>query len=147
MKKPPRDPNSGLVNRKFLTSVIMSGVVLGVSSIAIFWFEYSYLGNNLEYAQTSTFAFMAVAQLLHIFNVRKRSKFGLDKSLFDNKILIGALLASVVLLLIAVYVPFMNTILGTVPLAGLDWIYIAGLGVVSTFAVYLFRKVMNFGKN
>ena len=147
MKKPPRYPNSGLVNRKFLTRIIISGIVLGVSSFAIFCFEYSYLGNNLENAQTSTFAFMAVAQLLHIFNVRKRSKFGLDKSLFDNKILIGALLASVVLLLIAVYVPFMNTILGTVPLAGLDWIYIAGLGVVSTFAVYLFRKVMNFGEN
>jgi len=141
MKKAPRDKDSGLVNRSFLTLIIVSGIVLGLSSFAIFWFEFSYLGNALEYAQTSTFAFMAVAQLMHIFNVRKRAKFGLDKSLFDNKILIGALVLSVVLLLVAVYVPFMNTILGTVPLNGIDWLYIVVLGAVATTVVHLLKKL------
>ncbi len=68
--------------------------------------------HELLYAQTATFTFMAVAQLMHIFNVRKSSGFGLDKTLLKNKPLMGALLLSVGLQLSAVYVPFMNELIG-----------------------------------
>lgn len=144
MKKAPRDKDTGLVNRSFITRIILTGIILGLSSFAIFWFEYSYLGNELEYAQTSTFAFMAVAQLLHVLNVRKDKKFGLDKTLLDNKVLLGALALSLVLLLLAIYLPVMNTVLGTVAIDGIDWLYIVGLAIVSTIVVHLFKSLAGF---
>ncbi len=51
--------------------------------------------------------------MAHIFNVRHDNYFGLDKSILENKALIGALVISVGLLLLAVYVPFMQNAMGT----------------------------------
>ncbi|UUX33618.1 cation-translocating P-type ATPase [Fundicoccus culcitae] len=140
MKEKPRDPNSGLVNRNFMTRIIISGIIIGIAAFAMFLiFERSQ--GDLAYAQTATFTFMAVAQLFHVLNVRKFGKFGLDKSLFDNKWLVIMVLVSVGLQLLAVYLPFMNSVLGTVPLRGITWLMILAGAVVTTGIVYLVKRL------
>ena len=78
---------------------------------------------------------MAIAQLMHIFNVRKQGGFGLDKSFFKNKPLIGALILSMGLQLSAVYLPFMNELLGTSPLQVGTWGIIFLAASLSTLVV------------
>ncbi|MDD7759135.1 MAG: HAD-IC family P-type ATPase [Aerococcus suis] len=142
MERGPRDSNQGLLNKQFLGRIIFSGLIIGLASFAFFMF----LGQNesltLEYRQTAVFSFMAIAQLMHIFNVRETSRFGLDRTLFKNKFLVGAIVVSVLLLLVAVYAPFMQTIIGTESLRGITWAYIAGAGVITTFLVYLLNKLI-----
>ncbi|WP_291292448.1 HAD-IC family P-type ATPase [Enterococcus sp.] len=139
MKRQPRSKEDSLVNKRFLGRIILSGVVIGLTAFAFFGFLIQ-TSHELAYAQTATFTFMAVAQLMHIFNVRKQSGFGLDTSLFKNKPLIGALLLSIGLQLSAVYVPFMNELLGTSPLEAGTWGIIFVAASLSTLVVMGLKK-------
>lgn len=139
MSHPPRNPENGLVNRKFLSRIITSGIFIGLGAFGIFFTFYNFSDFSLEYAQTVTFSYMAIAQLMHIFNVRKFKSFGLDKSFFKNKLLVGAMALGVVLQLIAVYTPFMNNVLGTEPLTLMSWGIIFGAAAVATFIVHWFK--------
>lgn len=140
MEHPPRDPESGLVNKTFLSRIIISGVIIGLGAFGVFYLFHNIFGMSLTYAQTATFTYMAIAQLLHIFNVRRLNGFGLDKSFFHNKLLVGAIILSVVLQLLVVYTPFLNTIFGTVPLTLATWGIILGIAIVITGLVYIVKK-------
>ncbi|NLO35887.1 MAG: HAD-IC family P-type ATPase [Clostridiaceae bacterium] len=140
MSRPPRQAKGGLVNGLFLTRIVISGVVLGICAFLVFQFC---LGRqpSLAYAQTATFTFMTVAQLLHIFNVRKEKGFGLDATLGRNKVLLFSLALSFLLQLAAVYLPFMNSILGTVPLDLTTWLVLMAAAMAATAAVYLLKQL------
>ncbi|MGL9769067.1 cation-translocating P-type ATPase [Enterococcus sp. DIV0806c] len=140
MKRQPRSKFDSLVNKKFLGRIILSGIVIGIVAF-VFFNILLHTNHTLEYAQTATFTFMAVAQLMHIFNVRKNSGFGLDKSFLKNKILIFAILTSVGLQLVAVYVPFMNDLLGTTPIHVSTWLIILTTAIVVTFVVKGLKKI------
>lgn len=71
MKQPPRKKDEGLVNKKFLGRILASGIVIGLGAFGVFYYMTSFTEQSLQYAQTMTFSYMAVAQLMHIFNVRK----------------------------------------------------------------------------
>lgn len=146
MKHPPRDKNSGLVTRPFLIQILISGIVLGLASFGLFYLHDTILGYELNYSQTATFAFMAVAQLMHLLNVRKSDTFGLDTSLFQNKVMIGAVLISIGLLLAAVYLPVANGILATTGLELISWLYIMVGGIIATAFVYLIKRLAGFKK-
>ncbi|MCZ0717923.1 cation-translocating P-type ATPase [Aerococcus kribbianus] len=140
MDKPPRDQDKGLMNKVFLGRILLSGLVIGLSSFVVFLIFGANDDLSLPYVQTSVFAFMAVAQLFHIFNVRETDRFGLDRTVFKNHFLVGAIIISVILLLLAVYTPFMNTVIGTEALRLETWGVIFAAAVVSTFLVYLLNK-------
>ncbi|MCO8291191.1 cation-translocating P-type ATPase [Tetragenococcus halophilus] len=140
MARGPRSKKDSLVNRHFLTRIVFSGVIIGLSAFALFWILLN--GNqSSEYLQTAVFTFMAVAQLMHILNVRKTNSFGLDRSFFQNKALLGSIALSIALQLVAVYAPFMNDLLGTEPLRFVTWLGILGAAIISTVIVGLFNKI------
>ncbi|GMA07212.1 calcium-transporting ATPase [Tetragenococcus halophilus subsp. flandriensis] len=140
MARGPRSKKDSLVNRHFLTRIVFSGIIIGLSAFILFWVLLN--GDQSgEYLQTAVFTFMAVAQLMHIFNVRKTNSFGLDRSFFQNKALIGSIILSIALQLVAVYVPFMNDLLGTEPLRLVTWLGILGAAIISTVIVGLFNKI------
>lgn len=142
MNRPPRDTKNGLVNAHFLSGIIVSGIIIGLAAFGIFYYVYVWSDASLEYAQTATFTFMTVAQLAHIFNVRRSKGFGLDKSLLQNKLLVFALLFSIFMQGLAVYLPFFNNVLGTTPLTFKTNMFILAIGLVTTALVYLFSNIV-----
>ncbi|MFJ8451165.1 cation-translocating P-type ATPase [Aerococcus viridans] len=141
MEHPPRNPESGLVNKTFLSRIIISGVIIGSGAFGVFYLFHNIFGVSLTYAQTATFTYMAIAQLFHILNVRRLSGFGLDKTFFQNKLLLAAMAFSVVLQLLVVYVPFLNNVFGTEPLTLTTWGIILAIVLVITGLVYVVKKL------
>lgn len=141
MEHPPRNPESGLVNKTFLSRIIISGVIIGLGAFGVFYLFHNIFGMSLIYAQTATFTYMAVAQLFHILNVRRLNGFGLDKTFFQNKLLLAAIAFSVVLQLMVVYVPFLNNVFGTEPLTLATWGIILAIVLIVTIIVYLMKKL------
>lgn len=141
MEREPRDPERGLINRSFLLRIGLSGLVIGLSAFFVFMY---FNGADVSdtYAQTATFSSMALGQIFHIFNVRHPEAFGLDKSLLDNKPLIGALFASIALLLVAVYVPFMQNVMGTEGLRLETWGILVAAAAVATLINYVIKKLI-----
>lgn len=146
MERRPRDSERTLINKYFLLQIGLSGLMIGISAFLIFGY---FNGSDVSdaYAQTATFSAMALGQVTHIFNVRHPKGFGLDKSILKNKALIAALFASFALLLVAVYVPFMQNIMGTEALNLMTWGILAGTVAVVTGINHGIKKLIQYLEN
>jgi len=141
MKRKPRDPKQAIVKRAFLFRILGSGTLIGLGAVIVFIYGL-HSGYSIEAVRTMTFTTMAFGQLFHIFNVRDKNSFGLGKSLFRNPYLIWALLVSFGLQLMAVYLPFLNNVMETVPLDEYKWLIILAGSFLPTLFIQLSRIVI-----
>ncbi|MBA2874050.1 cation-translocating P-type ATPase [Thermaerobacillus caldiproteolyticus] len=132
MKRKPRHPKEGVFARGLGWKIVSRGFIIGIVTLAAFMTVYERGENNLVYAQTVAFATLVMAQLIHVFDCRcERSIF--DRNPFGNLYLVGAVLLSVLLLLVVIYYPPLQGIFHTVPIILLDWVLIVGLAALPTF--------------
>jgi len=82
---------------------------------------------------------LALAQVFHAFNARSQRRSAFDARLFTNGWLWGAVLVCLLLQLAAVYVPFLQTVLHTVPLTVTDWGVIAACSLLPVAVVELVK--------
>jgi Ca2+-transporting ATPase len=72
-------------------------------------------------AQTMAFMTLALAQLFHVFNSRKSDRPMRGMEWFSNKWVLGAIVLTIALQLLAVYAPGLSRVLSTHPLSWRDW--------------------------
>jgi Ca2+-transporting ATPase len=70
----------------------------------------------VKLAQTMAFGVMVFFQLFNIFNCRSTEKSLLTVGFFGNPSLVGAVLGATLLQLLAMYVPFMQSLMNTAAL-------------------------------
>lgn len=138
MKRNPRNPEQAIVTKSFVLKVLRNGGLIGLGSFIVFIIGLE-LGYSEEVARTMAFSTMAFGQILHIFNVREKDSFGLDKTVFKNPNLIGALVISVCLQMTAVYLPFLNRVMETTPLDLSKWIIVIIGSVLPTLFIQISR--------
>jgi len=132
MKRNPRDPKEGVFARGLGWKIISRGFLIGVSTLIAFIVIYKNNPDNLVYAQTIAFTTLVLAQLIHVFDCRsERSIF--SRNPFGNKYLVGAVISSLVLLLVVIYYPPLQVIFHTVPIAPRDWLLVTGMASIPTF--------------
>jgi Ca2+-transporting ATPase len=124
MDHPPRDPREPLVTRHFAgligwQGLLLSGVTLGVFFVAMGW--YGTEAEGLRRVITMAFMTLALAQIFHSFNARSARLSAFTRP-FANRWLWAAVIVCVSLQLAAVYWPFLNVVLRTVPLT---WVELA----------------------
>ena len=93
---------------------------------------------DLVYAQTMAFTTLMMFQMFNVLNQRSEEVSLFKLGVFSNRWLIGAIALSVILQITVVYLPVLNTIFGTMPLAAIDWLWV--LLVSST--VLIFGEIM-----
>ncbi|MCD6368720.1 MAG: cation-translocating P-type ATPase, partial [Thermoproteales archaeon] len=121
MKRPPRSPKEKIYEKMelfFLVSVILSLFAW----VAPFWIALQ-LKDTLPEARTLAFTQAVIFELLLALNCRseKHFVFGNLKILLANKSLLLAVLASLVLQLLVIYLPPLQYMFNTSPLTYLDW--------------------------
>ncbi|MCF7905998.1 HAD-IC family P-type ATPase, partial [Candidatus Gracilibacteria bacterium] len=120
MKRPPRSIHEKLLNKKFIQYFVLVGIAIGISVTGAFlWTLRS--GADLLHAQTVAFTALVCVQLVNAFSARSEKQSVFRQNVFGNLFLFVAILSSVLLVLVMVYVPFFNTLLGTIPLSLRDW--------------------------
>ncbi|QDI90575.1 calcium-translocating P-type ATPase, SERCA-type [Salicibibacter halophilus] len=135
MKRNPRNPREGIFARGLGTKVMTRGLLIGLVSLAAFVITLYGTGiPELTHAQTVAFATLVMAQLIHVFDCRSEYSV-FHRSPFENKPLLWAVLSSVVLLLIVIYVPVLQPIFYTTALGLYDWLLILGLSAIPTVAL------------
>lgn len=125
MKLKPRDPNSSIFKELVSFSLISGALVAGIST---FIFFNNINSTSIEHVRTAIFTLVVVFELLLVFSVRYNHKHYFT-NFFKNKVLILAVIFSLALQMIVVYVPFMQSIFSTVPLSLADWGWIVGLSI------------------
>lgn len=144
MRRPPRDPKEPLMTLRFGWLIAWQGVLLAGCTLVAFgvglrW--YGAEGDGLDRAVTIAFMTLALAQIFHAFNARSRTRSAFSASVFSNRWLWGAVLASALLQAAAVYAPFLREVLGTVPLTAADWGLIAASALAPVAVVETVKAV------
>lgn len=133
MKQRPHRRGSRVITGRMWGGIVYVGVIMAVGTLLVL--DAGLPGGliagkgNLLYAQTMAFTTLVLFQLINVFNARSdiRSAF-LD--LFQNGWVWGAVLMSLLLHLLVIYLPFMQRAFSTVPLSLTDWLIC--FGVAST---------------
>jgi Ca2+-transporting ATPase len=132
MKRKPRHPKEGVFARRLGWKVISRGFLIGVATLLAFLIAYKQNPDHLEYAQTVAFATLVLAQLIHVFDCRSEHSI-FARNPFGNPYLVWAVLSSVVLMIIVIYFPPLQTVFHTVAIVPTDWLLILAMAAIPTF--------------
>lgn len=120
MRRPPRDPAAGIMDRGGLLWVLALGAAVATVTLGLFW---SYLADPARAARAQTVAFtgIIVAEKLNVFNFRVLEQPLRWRFALSNPWLLLAVGSMVALQALAVYLPPLQAVLHTVPLTARDW--------------------------
>ncbi len=149
MKEKPRDSKESFFARGAGLRVILGGSLIGVLTIFAFWFGYYEHGyspfegtvpeNTTEYARTMAFMVLVMCQLFYSLAVRNSSKSIFQIGLFSNKYLIGAIVTGMLLQLIVIGIPAIQSAFHLQMLALRDWILVISLGMIPLIINEIFK--------
>ncbi|QEL16802.1 cation-translocating P-type ATPase [Limnoglobus roseus] len=145
MKRPPRNPREPLMTASFIGLIGWQGMLLtGVTLLAYFvgmrW--YGAEGSGHRHASTLAFMTLALVQVFHAFNARSQRHSAFTARLFTNGWLWAAVAGCLLLQVAAVYTPFLQSVLHTVPLTAADW----GLVMTCSLAPVGVVELVKFGR-
>ena len=79
--------------------------------------------NNIDHAQTIAFATLCMSELLRAFTARSEHYGIFSIGVFSNQWMIWAVLGSAAIVLLVIYVPFLQPFFDTTPLSLEDWLH------------------------
>ena len=121
MQRPPRDPKERILSRGILGFILMTGLIIGTGTLSVFY--YGLLSGRYEYALTLSFTTLVFFQMFNVINCRSlRRNFWNLRS--QNTKLACAVSVSVIMQILVVYVPFMQTAFRTVAIGVPEWFLI-----------------------
>ncbi|MBI4086676.1 HAD-IC family P-type ATPase [Candidatus Kaiserbacteria bacterium] len=131
-------PNKYLVDTLMVQRMALMAVVMAIGTLYLFNHYYE---ADLAKAWTISLTVLAAFQWFNAWNCRSDSKSIFKMNPFSNTYLVGATVLVILLQLLAIYTPVMNTFLKTVPLTLSDWMAIVPVAV-SIVLVEEIRKLL-----
>lgn len=135
MKRPPRPPQQSVLAEGMAARVLWVGLLLGGVSLAVMAFAMNVLGDNVDTWRSMVFTTLCLSQLGHALASRSGAESVFSQGLFSNRFMTWALALSVVLQMATLYVPFLNPVFRTVPLAPLELAIVVGASTIVFWAV------------
>ncbi len=122
--------------------IAYQGILVGLLTLGSYM-----IGNHdsHEIGMTMAFITLVLVQLIHSFNV-KSEKSVFNKQVFNNKYLWGSAIIGIILLLVIIYVPFLNNIFELAPLDPYHIAVAIGMALLMLVImeiVKLFRRIRN----
>ena len=114
MNRPPRNPQENIFSKGMAIHILWIGLLMGIVTIAIQ--AYAIHDGNAHW-QTMAFTVLCFSQLGHVMVIRSGRESIFKIGFFSNKPMVGALLITVALQFMVIYVPFFNEIFKTQPLS------------------------------
>ncbi len=119
--RPPRPPKEGIFARRLGVKILARGVIIGLSTIAIYALTLQTTGWDLPLARTMAFATLCLSQLVHAYDCRSERRALAEVPLASNWYLVGGTLLSLGMLLGAIYLPGLQPFFKTTPLGAVEW--------------------------
>ncbi|MCK9466898.1 MAG: cation-translocating P-type ATPase C-terminal domain-containing protein, partial [Candidatus Absconditabacterales bacterium] len=135
MHRKPRKLGSKIIDRKMLTSIIYLSILMTIVILFLFFRHYHV---DLEQARTGVFVLLVLLEMIRIWMIRSEYKL----KFFSNKWLLGAIVGSIALVLLIVYIPSLSKIFHTKALSLWIWIEI----LLILFVLFIGVKISKFLK-
>ncbi len=148
MQRAPYAPNESLFGRGLGRHILLIGSLLGFTGLALGYWAWS---NNITAANgapawnTMVFFFLTIAQMGHALGLRSHRESLFKLNFFGNPLLIGAVVTTLMLQLLAIYTPFFNGLFNTNPLTVEQLLLCFALSTVVLWGVELEKWAMRRG--
>ncbi len=145
MDHPPRKHGEPIVSkpiRKWLIALLLIG---GLSAFTLFFVGLR-MGVDEGKIRTMVFALMGWDSLVFAFSVRSFHKSIFRRDIFSNRFLVAGVLVSLMLLLMAIYAPFMQRMLTTQSLSMMEWTVIVGVSLFEILLIEFTKKKFVAGR-
>lgn len=153
MKEKPRKSTDSIINRQMIFSIIVQSVAIFAAVFGVFQVARSIYpdietiaGSGIfepsAHARTFAFVTLICAELLRAFSCRSEQASVFSLGFFGNKFLSYAVLLSFALVMLVIYIPFLQPVFSTNPLNGFDWIIIAGFATIPFVAGEIYKLIL-----
>ncbi len=135
MKDKPRKAKEPILNTEMKILIFAIGII---TDIVLFGLYFYLLKSGLEdfnHIRTFIFTALGLDSLLFVFSCRSLRFNIWHKNPFSNRYLIFAVCIGFLMLFGAVYIPFLQGFLKTVPLSRLDWLILIPLAIFKISAI------------
>jgi Ca2+-transporting ATPase len=137
MKQAPRPPKEGIINKYMRNGVIVQTIAITAATLGAYFIGLNTDPAQVQFAETMAFVTLSCSELLRAFTARSEYFPLLKIGIFTNKWMNIAVVSSMVLILVVVYVPFLNTLFDTIPLGLEQWAVMLPLLFVPSVAAEL----------
>ena len=139
MDQQPRPTKEPIINRFMLIGVIVQTIAIAATTLIAFNIGLSQ--PDPRYAETLAFATLVFSELIRAFTARSERYPLLKIGVFSSKWMNWAVLGSSALMLLVMYVPFLQKIFNTVSLGWAEWRLIIPLFLVPSIAAELVKYI------
>ncbi len=121
MTRRPRRPEETIFDRQMISQTLVSGLFIGVLAFFYWYWLVALRAMAVDAARNSVLLLMVLLQNVHVFNCRSESISAFRIPFSRNTVLIFGVLAAQGIHILSMYLPFMQSILGTAPVAFGQW--------------------------
>jgi len=121
MEQPPRPVDEPVINQEMGWGIIIQGIAITTITLIAFRVGLGWFPNNLSAAQTMAFATLSISELLRAYTSRSERHSIWSIGPLSNRYMQWAVLASLVILLAIIYLPFLDPIFDTAFLGWMEW--------------------------
>jgi Ca2+-transporting ATPase len=141
MEQPPRPVREPIINRSMVAGIVVQTIAITSVVLGAFYTGLRWDPTTPALAQTMAFVTLSASELIRAYTSRSERASIFRLGVFSNQYMQYAVLASFVLLLAAVYVPFLQPVFNTVPL-GREWSLLVPLLFIPSIAAELTKAVV-----
>jgi Ca2+-transporting ATPase len=145
MEHPPRPVKEPIINRDMrLGMVIQTIIITAVTLLAFVIGRHLHPNDHWMLARTMAFVTLSSSELLRAYTARSEF-YALHKiGFFSNRFMQYAVSASVILLLLVIYVPFLREVFDTVTLTLEHWLYLLPLIALPSVVAELTKAYLRY---
>lgn len=133
-RKPQLLAKAPLLTAEMKFIIFAIGIITDVILFVLFYLLWIGTG-DIGYTQTMIFIGLAIDSLIYVFSIRSLRQPLWRLNPFSNKGLLYAVGISFAMLFLAIYVPFLQNVLGTIPLGALDWTLLIILAIIKLIGI------------
>ena len=142
MREKPRPYDEPVLTRSHWLRIALHGLVIALTVLGAMAIAMFRLGFTADKAVTISFCTLALAQIWHVFNMRRSLREVVSNEITRNAWVWAAVLLCVGLVLAAVYLPVVSTVLRLSSPGVSGWIVILGMSVVPLLAAPVVRLIV-----
>ncbi len=141
MDHKPRPKKEPIINRFMITGIGIQ--TIAITAATLIAYALGLRSGDQQTAETMAFVTLSLSELLRAYTARSERYPLLKMGVFKNKWMNYAVVASIVLVLAVIYIPFLNVIFDTIPLTLVEWEQITPLLLLPSVAAEVVKYVVS----
>jgi len=142
MQQPPRPPKEPIINGPMVTMIAVQTVAITAAVLGAYFIGLNAFGQIPLMADTMAFVTLSASELLRALSARSERYSVFRLGLLSNRTMLYSIAASLALLLLVVYAPFLQPIFDTQPLGWAQWRIVGPLILVPAASAEITKAIL-----